>query len=417
MKMKNVDIAIIGGGMVGLTLAAALADTDLRIAIIENTETDPKLNAEPDLRVSALSRSSENILSNIGIWQGILDRRYNSYHQMKVWEQDSFAAIEFEAQSLAQPNLGYIIENRVIQLALLDEVKRQENVTFYCPDRCSNLMFGDSEAWITLESGHAITAKLVIGADGAQSWVREQVAIPLTHWDYGHSALIANIRTTEPHQNIARQIFTPEGPLAFLPLSDPHLCSIVWSQPPTLAQTRCQMSQDEFNKILTATFDNQLGLCQVESERVAFPLKMRYARDMVRERIALIGDAAHTIHPLAGQGVNLGLLDAASLAQEILRLHHEGKDIGKRSNLRDFERWRKTEAAHMIAAMQGFKALFDGSNPIKKLFRGAGMMAAAHLPGIKTQFMKRALGLSGDLPELAKKNLFQKNDAHRFDYD
>lgn len=416
MKMKNVDIAIIGGGMVGLTLAAALAESDLRIAIIENKQVDPLLNAEPDLRVSALSRASECILSNVGAWQGVLDRRYNAYHEMKVWEQDSFAAIEFDSLSLAQPNLGYIVENRVIQLALLDEVRRQENVTFYCPDSCKSVMFGDSEAWLTLDSGQAITAKLVVGADGANSWLRNQVSIPLTHWDYGHSALIATIRTSEQHQNVARQIFTPEGPLAFLPLFEPDLCSIVWSMPPELAEKRLHLSEAEFNKILTTHFDGQLGLCTLEGEREVFPLKMRYARDMVQERVALIGDAAHTIHPLAGQGVNLGLLDAASLAQEVSRLYVEGKDIGKRANLRDFERWRKTEAAHMIAGMQAFKELFDGANPLKKLVRGVGMLAAAHLPGVKTQFIKRALGLTGDLPELAKKDLYAANNAHKFDY-
>ena len=402
MKMKNVDIAIIGGGMVGLTLAAALAETDLRIAIIEPKETDDTLGKQHDLRVSALSRASERIFERLGVWDGILSRRCHAYDRMKVWEKDSFAAIEFEAQSLAQPNLGYIVENRVIQLALLEQVQSQENVIFFCPDQCSKMMFGDSEVWLTLDSGNALSAKLVVGADGAESWVRQSMSIPLTQWDYGHHALIANVRTTEPHQNIARQIFTPQGPLAFLPLSDPHLCSIVWSQSPEAAQYHCEIEIDEFNKALTAAFDAQLGCCALEGERQAFPLKMRYARDFVSERVALIGDAAHTIHPLAGQGVNLGLLDAATLAQELIALHHAGKDIGKPSHLRHFERWRKTEAAQMIAAMQGFRHLFDGSNPVKKLFRGIGVLAAAHLPGVKSIFIKRALGLTGDLPDLAK---------------
>ncbi|OEE88821.1 FAD-dependent 2-octaprenylphenol hydroxylase [Enterovibrio norvegicus FF-162] len=403
MKMTNVDIAIIGGGMVGLTLAAALADSDLRIAIIEGKEPEPELNARPDLRVSALSRASENILKNIGAWEGILARRSSPYQKMSVWEQDSFGAIDFDAMDMGQPNLGYIVENRVIQLSLFERIKQQHNVTLFCPDKCASMMFGETEAWLTLDSGNAITAKLVVGADGANSWVRNQLSIPLTHWDYGHSALVANIRTTEPHDGVARQIFTPDGPLAFLPLSDPHLCSIVWSQSPEQADQRCTMSDEDFNKSLTAAFDTRLGLCSVEGDRAAFPLKMRYARDFVVERVALVGDAAHTIHPLAGQGVNLGLLDATTLAQELVRLHDEGKDIGEKANLRAFERWRKAEAAQMITAMQGFRDIFSGDNPAKKLFRGIGLVAAATLPGIKTQFIKRALGLSGDLPELAKK--------------
>ncbi len=402
MKMKNVDIAIIGGGMVGLTLAAALADSDLRIAIIEGKITDESFSKEHDIRVSAINRASERILKRLGAWHGILDRRYHAYDRMKVWEKDSFGNIEFDARELIQPNLGYIIENRVIQSALLEQIRSQDNVLFFCPDTCSSMMFGDSEVWLTLESGQAITAKLVVGADGANSWVRQQVAIPVTQRDYGHHALVANIRTTAPHDSIARQIFTPEGPLAFLPLSDPHLCSIVWSQSPESAEACLTMDEATFNKVLTSAFDANLGLCEVDSERQVFPLKMRYARDFISERVALIGDAAHTIHPLAGQGVNLGLLDAATLAQELLSLHHRGKDIGLTANLRHFERWRKTETTQMIIAMQGFRDLFSGANPAKKFIRGLGMLAAAHLPGVKTQFIKRALGLEGDLPELAK---------------
>jgi 2-octaprenylphenol hydroxylase len=163
------------------------------------------------------------------------------------------------------------------------------------------------------------------------------------------------------------------------------------------------MSNREFNKALTTEFDNRLGLCEVEGDRFAFPLKMRYARDFVTERVALVGDAAHTIHPLAGQGVNLGLLDAASLAQEVIELWQKGEDFGTKRNLRGYERWRKAEAAKMIAAMQGFKDLFEGSNPAKKLIRGIGMKLVGQLPGAKDEIMKRALGLTGNLPKLAQR--------------
>lgn len=227
--MQSVDIAIIGGGMVGLTVAAALENSGLRIAVIESQLPEEELASLPDIRVSAISRASENILNNVGAWQGILSRRAAPYTSMRVWEQDSFAKIEFEAEDIAQHNLGHIVENRVIQLSLLDKISKQENVTLLAPERCTNIMFGESEAWINLESGKAITAKLVVGADGANSWLRNQLDIPLTHWDYGHSALVANIRTVDAHNATARQIFRPEGPLAFLPLGEPNLSSIVWS--------------------------------------------------------------------------------------------------------------------------------------------------------------------------------------------
>jgi 2-octaprenylphenol hydroxylase len=401
--MQSVDIAIVGGGMVGLALAAAFKDTDLRIAVIESHEPDSELSALPDVRVSALSRSSESVLRNLGAWQGIMQRRAAPYRVMEVWEQDSFARIEFEAQKLAQPDLGHIVENRVIQLALLDQVKQQTNVSLFMPARCASMAMGESEAWLTLDNGQSLTAKLVVGADGANSWVRKQQDIPLTHWDYGHSAIVANVRTKEAHERIARQTFTPQGPLAFLPLGEDNLCSIVWSTEPNRAERLVEMSNREFNKALTTEFDNRLGLCEVEGDRFAFPLKMRYARDFVTERVALVGDAAHTIHPLAGQGVNLGLLDAASLAQEVIELWQEGEDFGTKRNLRGYERWRKAEAAKMIAAMQGFKDLFEGSNPAKKLIRGIGMKLVGQLPGAKDEIMKRALGLTGNLPKLAQR--------------
>ncbi|WP_188007704.1 FAD-dependent 2-octaprenylphenol hydroxylase [Photobacterium damselae] len=400
--MQNVDIAIIGGGMVGLTLAAALADTELRIAVIEGQLPDETLAELPDLRVSALSRASERILRRVGAWSGIESRRLSPYQHMEVWEQDSFANIQFSAERLAQPNLGHIVENRVIQLALLEQVKKQHNVTLLAPERCDNIVFGESEAWLTLSSGKHLTAKLVVGADGANSWLRNTLNIPLTHWDYGHSAIVANIRCGEPHLATARQIFRPQGPLAFLPLSEPNLCSIVWSTEPKEAERLCVMSDEQFNQYLTTAFDGRLGLCQIEGQRQAFPLRMRYARDFVKDRVALIGDAAHTIHPLAGQGVNLGLLDAVALAQELKQLWLEQKDIGSKTNLRHFERWRKAEAAKMIAAMQGFRDLFAGSHPAKKLLRDIGMLVADKAPGLKDELMRKALGLSGELPDLAK---------------
>ncbi len=400
--MQSVDIAIVGGGMVGLTLAAALKESDLRIAVIEGIKPDNHLNALADVRVSALSRASEQILRNVAAWPGIIQRRAAAYHAMEVWEQDSFAQVEFCAAQLGQPDLGHIVENRVIQLALLDKVATQPNVTLLMPVKCLSMVAGESEAWLTLDNGHSLTAKLVVGADGANSWVRQQADIPLTHWDYGHSALVANIKTAESHNKVARQVFTPRGPLAFLPLAEDNMCSIVWSTEPGRAGRLLTMPDEEFNKQLSTEFDMRLGKCEVVGERQTFALKMRYARDFVADRVALVGDAAHTIHPLAGQGVNLGLLDATSLAQEILCLWNRGHDIGSKSNLRAYERWRKAEAAKMIAVMQGFKALFEGDNPAKKLIRGIGMTLTERIPAAKDEMMKRALGLKGNLPDLAK---------------
>ncbi|MDA9556315.1 FAD-dependent 2-octaprenylphenol hydroxylase [Vibrio sp.] len=404
--MQSVDIAIIGGGMVGLTFAAAFKGSDIRVAVIDGNIPEHHESPLPTGRVSALSRSSEIVLRNLSVWQKIEQLECSPYQAMEVWEQDSFARIEFNAQKLSQPNLGYIIENSVVQQSLLEQVVDMPNVSLIMPAKCTNLVMGESEAWLTLDNGQSLTTKLVVGADGANSWLRKNRDIPLTHWDYGHQAITANVRTTEPHGQVARQIFTPQGPIAFLPLNNPYMSSIVWSVESSRAEQLIALNDSEFNKALTAEFDAKLGVCEVIGKRHMHPLKMRYARDFTLDRVALIGDAAHTIHPLAGQGANLGVLDAASLAQEIFKLWKQNEDIGARKNLRAYERWRKAEAMKMIASMQSFKDLFESNNPAKKLFRGIGMKLVGQLPGAKEEIMKRALGLKGDLPDLATRQVY-----------
>ncbi len=402
MQMQNVDVVIVGGGMVGLGLAAALKGSALKVAVVEGQLPEPALDEAPDNRVSALSLASQRILQQVGAWRGIEARRLQPYGQMEVWEQDSFGRIAFDAASLRQPELGHIVENRVIQLALLEAILDGDNIQLLSPARASCLQSGEAGSLLLLEDGRALSAKLVVAADGAHSWVRRQADIPLTSWDYGHHALVATVRCAEPHEAVARQIFTPEGPLAFLPLWQPDLCSIVWSVPAARAEALCQCDEEQFNRQLTTAFDGRLGLCKVEGARSAIPLTARYARDFARERLVLVGDAAHTIHPLAGQGVNLGLLDAAALAEHILRNQAAGKDIGRLANLRGYERWRKSEAASMLAAMEGLKRLFAGANPLKKLVRGAGLCAFDLLTPLKQSVIRAAMGLEGELPALAK---------------
>ncbi|MGY3901636.1 FAD-dependent 2-octaprenylphenol hydroxylase [Aeromonas lusitana] len=406
MQMQTVDLVIVGGGMVGLGLAAALKNSALSVAVVEGQLPEPALGEAPDNRVSALSLASQHILQGVGAWAGIEGRRLQPYDKMAVWEQDSFGHIDFDAASLRQSALGHIVENRVIQLALLDAIlggsNGASNIQLLTPARAQSLQCGEAGAVLLLDDGRALSAKLVVAADGAHSWVRRQADIPLTSWDYGHHALVATVRTAEPHDGVARQIFTPDGPLAFLPLWQPDLCSIVWSIPAARAEALCDCDEEQFNRQLMAAFDGRLGLCKVEGARSAIPLTARYARDFARERLVLVGDAAHTIHPLAGQGVNLGLLDAAALAEQLLKSQRAGADIGLLANLRGYERWRKSEAARMLAAMEGLKRLFGGSNPLKKLVRGLGLRAVDALTPLKTQVIRAAMGLDGELPALAK---------------
>lgn len=398
--MQAVDLTIIGGGMVGLALASALADSPLRIAIVEPKPSQPPELSEYSLRVSALSLSSQQFLQSLGVWQSIVEQRVAPYNDMQVWEHDSFAKIRFQAEKMMVPNIGHIVENDIIRHALWQQVSQQSNVTIV-EQAVDKLHRGDSESWLSFANGQGLSSKLLVAADGANSWLRQQLDIPLTYWDYQHTAIVATIKTAEPHQDCARQIFTPEGPLAFLPLSDANACSIVWSVSPDRAAELQAMNEAEFNKQLTMAFDNRLGLCERVGECAGFPLRMRYARDFAGKGFALIGDAAHTIHPLAGQGVNLGLMDAAALAQELIAMQQAGKSINDYANLRHFERWRKSEASQMIASMEFFKRLFGNANPALKLLRGVGMSLVDKAEPLKQQAMRRALGLEGDLPKRA----------------
>ena len=398
---QTYDVAIIGGGMVGLATAIGLGQEGLRVVVIDAGETQA-VSGEARLRVSAVNKASQRLLTHLGAWAYIDESRVGPYQKMAVWDKDSLGKIGFDAHSISEQTLGSIIENDNISHALATRAIELGEVTHLENHRLEKIAFGEREAWLTLDNGDNLSAALVIGADGANSWVREQCKIPMTFWDYGHHAIVASIRTELPHNATARQVFLSDGPLAFLPLFEKDLCSIVWSVPPAKAQTLLEGDKIQFERSLTAAFDGKLGMCTLESEPQAFPLRMRYARHFARHRLVLAGDAAHTIHPLAGQGVNLGFLDAAAIIETLSELKAKGKDIGDYANLRPLERWRKADALEMIAAMEGFKRLFEGSNPVKKAFRDLGLNLVDNLSPVKTLFMQQAMGNKTRLPELCK---------------
>lgn len=394
--MKTADIAIIGGGMVGLALASLLANTDCNIVVIEKNPPQSLDEHEVSNRVSAINFASQKMLEQVGAWQQIPANRLSPYQQMLVWEKDSFGKIHFDNQDemikqLGLDQLGFIIENNQIQQALWKIASQQANVEIILASP-SHLGVSENGAFLTLDNGEMLSAKLVVGADGANSWVRRQTNIPLISRDYQHTALLCNVRTAEPHQQTARQIFSPESILAFLPLADPNLCSIVWSLPPEQAQQLVSVEEKAFNQALTIAFDNQLGLCHLQSSRAIYPLVARYSRDFAQPRIALVGDAAHTIHPLAGLGVNLGFADVITLSEQI-KLHlFAGNDVGEYRHLREFERRRKVEAIKVLTAMQGLKDLFAGDNPLKKFIRSTGLSLTDKNSLLKKFFIQQTLG-------------------------
>ncbi|MCG9739627.1 FAD-dependent monooxygenase [Shewanella insulae] len=398
---QTYDVAIIGGGMVGLATAIGSGQEGLRVVVIDAGETQA-VSGEARLRVSAINKASQRLLTHLGAWAYIDESRVGPYQKMAVWDKDSLGKIGFDAHSISEQTLGSIIENDNISHALATRAGELSEITHLENHRLEKIAFGEREAWLTLDNGDNLSAALVIGADGANSWVREQCKIPMTFWDYGHHAIVASIRTELPHNATARQVFLSEGPLAFLPLFEQNLCSIVWSVPPAKAQALLEGDKVQFERSLTAAFDGKLGMCTLESEPQAFPLRMRYARHFARHRLVLAGDAAHTIHPLAGQGVNLGFLDAAAIIETLSELKAKGKDIGDYANLRPLERWRKADALEMIAAMEGFKRLFEGGNPVKKALRDLGLNLVDNLSPVKTLFMQQAMGNKTRLPELCK---------------
>ncbi|MBY5993591.1 FAD-dependent oxidoreductase [Ferrimonas balearica] len=389
LKTGSVDIAIVGGGMVGMATALGLAKAGFQVAVVDRARPEAP-SGEPDLRVSAINRASERWLRELGAWQRLPTERLGPYGAMAVWDKDSLGKIGFDAADLNEPNLGHIIENRAIAHALWQAAKDQPGLTQYI-SAPKAMALGEREAWLTLEDDTLLSARLLVAADGAHSWVREQAKVPLVFRDYGHHALVATIRTQRPHDQVARQVFLPDGPLALLPLADPHQCSIVWSSPPKQAEALSQCDAARFGQQLTVATDTRLGSLTLDSERAVFPLTMRYARDFVRPRLALMGDAAHTIHPLAGQGVNLGFGDSQTLV-EVLSQAKE-RDPGDLKLLNRYGRARKAAAQEMLAAMDGFRWLFAGNNPVKKGIRDLGLNLVDHAAPLKKRLLSHALGL------------------------
>ncbi|WP_125722123.1 FAD-dependent oxidoreductase [Pseudoalteromonas rubra] len=387
--MQQVQVCIVGGGCVGLALALGLAKNNISVMVLDAGPEPQPLSEAYGARVSAISLASQSLFESLGVWDAIKAQRATAYRKMSVCDADSFGRIQFNAQQLALPELGHIIENDAIRFALYQALQQHSQASLLFGSRYQSIHQTDSDVLITLEQGTPVMAKLLVAADGANSGVRSQFNLPISFWDYDHHAIVATIKTEQPHDATARQVFLPDGPLALLPLSDPHSQSIVWSTAPEHARELMAMDEQSFNKALSAASDLQCGLCTVQGERAVFPLTMRYAQQWLTGKVVLMGDAAHTIHPLAGLGMNLGLKDAAHL---INALSEDNEEFASHRTLREYERTRKLDAQKHIAMMQGLKELFSGSHPLKKLVRGVGLNVVDNLGPIKDLFVQQAIG-------------------------
>jgi 2-octaprenylphenol hydroxylase len=396
------DVVIIGGGIVGLTLACALGDSDLRVALLDKATDVPQWQPnEVHCRVSAITLTSQRILENLQVWQAIQACRVSPFQQMHVWDSMGKGEIHFNCFDIGEGALGYIIENIVIQQALYQRAQQFGNIQLIHPATLQQLQLEAEKNTLLLESGKKITTKLVVGSDGAHSWVRKQAGIELIQKDYQQTAIIANVTHTQSHQKTAWQCFLPTGPLAHLPLFTENTTSIVWSAEPELAKRLLSLSDQAFCQELTEQFAHRLGEVTQISARQHFALTMRHAQRYVTSGIALIGDAAHTIHPLAGQGVNLGLLDACCLAEVLLEAQAKQRNIASQQTLRRYERWRKGDTLAMITLMQAFKQVFSGNSAGWSRLRSAGLNLANQVSPLKKLFMRYAMGTRGDLPKLA----------------
>lgn len=399
MSDYRFDVIIQGAGMAGLMLARALAPLGLKIAIVDATPVQRWAGGEWTLRVIAVTVTSERILRQLGVWEDLA--RVSPFRAIQAWDAIGNGQVLFDSADIAESHLGHIVENRLIQTVLYDRLLQDENVSMLIPAGIETLQVNDAEANVTLDDGRRLQARLVVGADGANSIVRRLSGIEVNGRDYHQSGLVTVVQTELPHAEIARQRFLPGGPLAFLPLADGQ-CSIVWSQPTQQAQRRLQLDDATFCAELSEAFGEILGRVESCSARAAFPLRWQQARAYVAPRVALIGDAAHVIHPLAGQGANLGFLGAAVLAEEIERAHRADRDIGGLGPLRRYQRRRRGDSLLMQTTMDAFHYAFDNSSPWLSLSRSAGLNLVDRVPPLKTFFMQRAMGLMADLPQIAR---------------
>lgn len=382
---KTYDVMIVGAGVTGLTVAALLAQCkhskQLRLTVVDaalRPEHDP--DDDVALRVSAIAAGSAQLLDSAGAWQYVADTRASAYDAMRVWDEsvepDSQGALRFDAAEYAVPQLGFIVENVLIQHALLAVLDRLD----------VNLVFNTR-----VES---LKADLVIGADGARSFVRENVGIGTRDFPYGQTAYVTHLKSERPHQRTALQRFTQDGPLGMLPLADGRI-SVVWSIHDVLAERVQDASDEELGEILTEASDYVLGSLDVAGPRGGFPLCARHATQYVMPGVALIGDAAHAVHPLAGQGANLGLQDAAKLAEVIDTALGNSEHPGDKPVLRRYERARKGENATMLHFMTGLNRLFATDSALVRELRTTGMRLFNHSGPIKDHAVKVALGISG----------------------
>ncbi len=390
--MSDYDVVVIGGGMVGSAAACLFGNGGLRVALIEaGPPAAAIVDDKVDLRVSALSRASQRLLERVGAWQRIGQAYVCAFRAMHVWDAqappNSADALHFEAAEIGEPDIGHIVENRRIVAALHAQAAAQPGVELFAPASARRIENTSDRATLTFDDGRVLHAKLVVAADGAGSRTREQAGIETTGWSYEQHGLVTHIATSEPHRETAYQRFLPSGPIALLPLYDGR-CSVVWSTTPAQAQRLLELDNDDFHRELCDATDGVLGLVVGSDRRAAFPLRLLHANRYVQPRLALVGDAAHTVHPLAGQGVNLGFADVRHLHDAV----SAQSDKGDLPGLRRYERQAKSDNLFMMGSLDALHRLFTDETPVVARLRSAGLALVNRMTPVKRVLIRRAMG-------------------------
>ena len=402
------SVVIIGAGPVGLTVAALLLASphagELRIRVLEPRRAPVWDPQQMDLRVYALSRASQRIFERLGVWQRIAAARASPYRRMHVWEgdyADRLGAVTFDSAELGEPDLGHIVEDRLIRDRLFSVLDASADVELRVGVELAAVRVGTRAVEIDTQTGESFQATVLIAADGSASTVRSLLELPVTAVSYRQHALVTHVATARSHAETAWQRFLPDGPLAFLPLLDGR-SSVVWSMSSENAQRLSAAAEQLFIDELQAASGGVLGAIESSTSRASFPLQALHARRYCCPRVALVGDAAHTVHPLAGQGMNLGLLDAAALVDTLVAALSHGEDPGDLRVLRRYERQRKGGNLKMLLTMDVLHRLFRLPGPLFRPLRAAGLSAVNATPLVKNRLMREALGLAGELPSAAR---------------
>lgn len=399
--MQQFDAVIVGAGVAGLVAAIDMARAGLQIAVIETKEfAEPQ--EQQHVRVSALNVVSERILKNLDVWEKLSSEWVSPFREIVVSDADGAGQVAFSYKDIGRAYLGHIVANKALIKVLLERAQTLSSFTLLCPAEVEAFQIDPQHVKIKLVDGRTLKTHLLVGADGANSCVRKTLKIPVVELAYDHTAVVATVKLDLPHHNIARQRFMALGPIAFLPLKNPHYCSIVWSTSPEEAQELMSDDLETLGRKIAATVDHDLGGITVVDKPIAFPLTMRHATHYVHPRVALIGDAAHTLHPLAGQGMNLSILDAASLSEVVIGNFRAERDIGKVENLRRYERWRRSDNQLMIDAMAFFKTGFSVQQGFLRQLRDITLRVTNRNRWLRKIFMHNAMGFRGELPLIGR---------------